>query len=114
MASPRGHFPQNAPPTALLRDVEDLEKEFPDNEEVSMFTAVVIPLLSSAIKLRKQPIDDVKFTLRPLVYALKYKLPWINRLGIWVSGAFKTSFEITNTGYTLVGRQKCSCGQQLG
>ena len=45
----------------LLRDVEDLEKEFPDNGEVSTFTAVVIPLLSSAIKLRKQPIDDVEF-----------------------------------------------------
>ena len=45
----------------LLRDVEDLEKEFPDNTEVSTFTAVVIPLLSSAIKLRKQPIEDVEF-----------------------------------------------------
>ena len=41
--------------------MEDLEKEFPDNGEVSTFTAVVIPLLSSAIKLRKQPIDDVEF-----------------------------------------------------
>jgi len=45
----------------LLRDVEDLEKEFPDNGEVSTFTAVVIPLLSSAIKLRKQPIHDGEF-----------------------------------------------------
>ena len=45
----------------LMRDVEDLEKEFPDDGEVSTFTAVVIPLLSSAIKLRKQPIDDVEF-----------------------------------------------------
>lgn len=45
----------------LLRDVEDLEKEFPDNEEVSTFTAVVIPLLSASIKLRKQPIDDIEF-----------------------------------------------------
>ena len=45
----------------LLRDVEDLGKEFPDNGEVSTFTAVVIPLLSSAIKLRKQPIEDVEF-----------------------------------------------------
>ena len=48
----------------LLRDVEDLEKEFPDNGEVSTFTAVVIPLLSSAIKLRKQPIDDVEFYIQ--------------------------------------------------
>ena len=45
----------------LMRDVEDLGKEFPDDGEVSTFTAVVIPLLSSAIKLRKQPIDDVEF-----------------------------------------------------
>jgi hypothetical protein len=45
----------------LLRDVEDLEKEFPDDEEISMFTAVVIPLLSSAIKLRSQPISDAEF-----------------------------------------------------
>jgi hypothetical protein len=45
----------------LLREVEDLEKEFPDNVEVSTFTAVVIPLLSSAIKLRSQPLDDVEF-----------------------------------------------------
>ena len=45
----------------LLREVEDLEKEFPDNTEVSTFTAVVIPLLSSAIKSRKQPIEDVEF-----------------------------------------------------
>ena len=45
----------------LLRDVEDLEKEFPDNSEVSTFTAVVIPLLSSAMKLRQQPISDEEF-----------------------------------------------------
>jgi len=45
----------------LLRDVEDLEKEFPDDEEVSTFTAVVIPLLSSAIKLRSPPITDAEF-----------------------------------------------------
>lgn len=45
----------------LLREVEDLEKEFPDNGEISTFTAVVIPLLSSAIKLRGQPITDAEF-----------------------------------------------------
>ena len=45
----------------LLREVEDLEKEFPDNGEVLTFTAVVIPLLSSAIKLRSQPISDAEF-----------------------------------------------------
>ncbi len=45
----------------LLRDVEDLEKEFPDESQVTTFTAVVIPLLSSAIKLRSQPITDSQF-----------------------------------------------------
>ncbi len=35
--------------------------EFPDDGEVSTFTAVVIPLLSSAIKLRNQPITDAEF-----------------------------------------------------
>ena len=45
----------------LLREVEDLEKEFPDEGEVTRFTAVVIPLLSSAIKLRNQPITDSDF-----------------------------------------------------
>jgi transposase len=45
----------------LLREVEDLEKEFPDDGEVSTFTAVVIPLISSAIKLRNQPITDAEF-----------------------------------------------------
>ncbi len=45
----------------LLRDVEDLEKEFPDDREVSTFTAVVIPLLGSAMKLRNQPITDAEF-----------------------------------------------------
>lgn len=45
----------------LLRDVEDLEKEFPDDSEVSAFTAVVIPLLSSAMKLRRQSIPDDEF-----------------------------------------------------
>jgi transposase len=45
----------------LLREVEDLEKEFPDEGEVTTFTAVVIPLLSSAIKLRSQPITDSEF-----------------------------------------------------
>ncbi len=45
----------------LLRDVEDLEKEFPDDSEVSTFTAVVIPLLSCAMKLRLQSISNEEF-----------------------------------------------------
>lgn len=45
----------------LLREVEDLEKEFSDDSEVSTFAAVVIPLLSSAMRLRQQPISDEEF-----------------------------------------------------
>jgi transposase len=35
----------------LLRDVQDLEREFPDNREVAVFTDTLIPLLSRAMKL---------------------------------------------------------------
>jgi transposase len=33
----------------LLRDVQDLEKDFPDNAEVSTFVAVVAPLMALAM-----------------------------------------------------------------
>lgn len=42
----------------LMREVEDLAKEFPDNAEVSVFTATLIPPLASAMHLRIQPITD--------------------------------------------------------
>ena len=42
----------------LLRDVEDLEKEFPDSTEVNTFVSVMAPLLTAAMKLRSQPITD--------------------------------------------------------
>jgi transposase len=45
----------------LLRHVEDLEKNFPDDTEVSAFVAVAAPLLSLAMKLRTQPISDEEF-----------------------------------------------------
>lgn len=45
----------------LLRDVQDLEKEFPGETEVSTFVAVVAPQLSLAIGLRRQPISDEEF-----------------------------------------------------
>lgn len=48
----------------LLRDVQDLEKEFPDQAEVSTFVAVVAPLLALAQGLRSQPIDDQEFYRR--------------------------------------------------
>ena len=48
----------------LLRDVQDLEKEFPGEAEVSTFVAVVAPQLSLAIGLRGQPISDEEFYRR--------------------------------------------------
>lgn len=45
----------------LLRHVEDLEKNFPDDTEVSAFVAVAAPQLSLAMKLRTQPISDEEF-----------------------------------------------------
>jgi transposase len=48
----------------LLRDVQDLEKEFPEEVEVSSFVAVVAPLLALAQGLRSQPITDKQFYRR--------------------------------------------------
>lgn len=45
----------------LLREFEDLEKEFPDDKEVSTFTGEAIPLLTQAMKLRVQSITDKEF-----------------------------------------------------
>jgi transposase len=44
----------------LLRETEDLEKEFPDSE-VKAFVATLAPLLALAMKLRAQPIADPQF-----------------------------------------------------
>lgn len=48
----------------LLREVENLEKDFPDSDEVKTFVSVMAPLLSSAMKLRTQPIPDPNFYLQ--------------------------------------------------
>jgi len=45
----------------LLREVGNLEKDFPDSNEVKTFVSVMAPLLSSAMKLRTQPIKDPQF-----------------------------------------------------
>lgn len=45
----------------LLRDLKDLEKDFPENLEVQKFVDVVAPLLSAAMGLRSQPISDAEF-----------------------------------------------------
>lgn len=48
----------------LFRDVEDIEKEFPESVEVKRFASVMMPLLTEAIKLRNQPISDTEFYSR--------------------------------------------------
>ena len=45
----------------LLREVEALERDFSDSDEVKAFVSVMAPLLSSAMKLRTQPIQDPDF-----------------------------------------------------
>jgi hypothetical protein len=51
----------------LLREVEDMEKEFPEEPEISTFVAVVAPQLSLAMGLRGQPISDEVFYRRAAV-----------------------------------------------
>ena len=45
----------------LLRTVQDLEKEFPEENEISTFVSVVAPMLALAMGLRGQPITDEEF-----------------------------------------------------
>jgi transposase len=45
----------------LLRYVEDVEKEFPDNPEVKNFVGTFASLLASAMNLRSLPITDAQF-----------------------------------------------------
>jgi len=46
----------------LLREVQDLDKEFPDHTEIKAFVSVVAPLLALAMGLRGQPISDAQFS----------------------------------------------------
>jgi len=48
----------------LHREVEDVEKEFPDCEEVRAFVSTLVPLLSQAMNLRTQAISDKEFSLQ--------------------------------------------------
>lgn len=45
----------------LMREVEDLAKEFPEHAEVNAFTATLIPLLASAMHLRGQSLSDAQY-----------------------------------------------------
>ena len=48
----------------LLRDVQDLEKEFPDSSESKAFVSTLAPQLALAMNLRTQPISDSEFYTR--------------------------------------------------
>jgi len=45
----------------LLRDVQDLEKEFPENAEIKSFVEALAPQLANAISLRTLDITDRQF-----------------------------------------------------
>lgn len=45
----------------LLREVQDLGREFEDNQEVQLFTTTFAPLLAQAMSLRRLPISDTKY-----------------------------------------------------
>lgn len=45
----------------LLREVQGLQKEFPDSGEVKAFVSTLAPLLALAMGLRSQPISDARF-----------------------------------------------------
>ena len=45
----------------LLRDVQDLEKEFPDQAEVLVFVSALAPLLAEAMKLRGRELKPAEF-----------------------------------------------------
>jgi len=48
----------------LLREVQDLQKEFPDHVEVSVFVSVFAPLLSAAMQLRAQGLECPDFRIQ--------------------------------------------------
>jgi len=45
----------------LLREIQELEKNFPESAEVKTFVNVLAPLLATAMSLRHQPISDTEF-----------------------------------------------------
>lgn len=53
----------------LLRDVEALEKEFPDNPEVSSFVQDLAPKLSAAMSLRTYPLSKRQFKQQAAIIA---------------------------------------------
>ncbi len=59
----------------LIRDVKDLQKRHPKNEEVKSFVSALVPEMSKAIQLRNKPINDVTFDER--AQKIKNKIQYI-------------------------------------
>jgi transposase len=57
----------------LLREVQDLGKEFPEASEVSRFVATFAPLLAEAMKLRAQELTTAEFSRRGLELKIEIK-----------------------------------------
>jgi transposase len=57
----------------LLREVQDLGKEFPETNEVSQFVAHFAPLLAEAIKLRAQQLTPAGFSQQALELKVEIK-----------------------------------------
>ena len=57
----------------LLRDIQNLEKEFPEDKEIASFVAVTAPLLALAMGLRGQPISDKQFSRKARSLASQIK-----------------------------------------
>jgi hypothetical protein len=57
----------------LLREVEDLGKEFPETVEVSRFVAGFAPLLAEAMQLRAQELSAAQFGQRALELKVEIK-----------------------------------------
>ncbi len=57
----------------LLREVQDLAKEFPEVSEVSRFVAQFAPLLAEAMKLRAQELTSAQFRQRGLELKVEMK-----------------------------------------
>jgi hypothetical protein len=57
----------------LLREVQDIEREYPDDPEASAFVNTVAPLISRAIGLRKKRLSEKGFKIKAAEIKAKLK-----------------------------------------
>lgn len=85
----------------LLREVEDLGKEFPEDPEVGAFTGPLIPLLREAMRLPTYPLADGQYyAAAALRCTSRAWRPWKPRPAIWAFGRSRTSSGSTRPGST--------------